>query len=85
MGDEFNICADHIRKDCPVDTGRMLRSINVTLGEGNGILARISIPVPYAQPVEFGHRTKGGGFVQGRHFVTPNVNRMKSRLRSRRR
>lgn len=84
VGEEFKTCADNIRRDCPVDTGKMKRSIKVSLGSGKGgELARIDIPVPYAQPVEFGHKTRGGGYVRGRNFVTPNVNKMKSKLRQR--
>jgi len=85
VGEEFNKCAENIRRDCPEDTGKMKRSIKVTLGsgggKGGGELARIDIPVKYAGFVEWGHKTKNGGFVRGRNFVTPHVNKMKSRLR----
>lgn len=104
----FQECEQGIIKDCPVKTGRMKKSITLTVGNNNGpngnnnnsssqgeVIARIDIPVPYAGFVEWGHRTRMGsgkhhskskshGYVKPRYFVTPNVNRMLSRLAKRR-
>jgi hypothetical protein len=64
-------CVTAAQIDCPVDTGALQASIHAeqqgpmtfTIIAGGG-------PVDYAAPVEFGHRTRGGGYVPGRYFLT---------------
>lgn len=50
----------------PVDTGE-LRISSSTYGDEMGYTKE------YAPHVEYGHRTRGGGFVQGQHFLKANA------------
>lgn len=50
----------------PVDTGQ-LRKSSGTYGDEMGYTKE------YAPHVEYGHRTKGGGFVPGQHYLQKNV------------
>lgn len=54
----------------PYDTGEMLQSVNKT---GKGLSAEVGYTKEYAPHVEFGHRTIGGGWVPGQHFLQNNV------------
>lgn len=55
----------------PVDTGE-LRNSSGTSGEEVGYTKE------YAPHVEYGHRTRGGGFVAGQKFLERNVNTQRS-------
>ena len=50
----------------PVDTGELRKSSGVT-GDEMGYIAE------YAAHVEYGHRTRNGGFVPGQYFLKANV------------
>ena len=50
----------------PVDTGE-LRNSSSSSGEEMGYSA------DYAPHVEYGHRTRSGGYVQGQHYLKKNV------------
>ena len=50
----------------PVDTGELRESSGVQ-GDEMGYTKE------YAPHVEYGHRTAGGGFVKGQHFLKDNV------------
>lgn len=50
----------------PVDTGELRISLTQT-GDTVGYTK------DYAPHVEYGHRTRGGGYVQGQHFLKKNV------------
>lgn len=52
--------------DTPVDTGELRISLTQT-GDTVGYTK------DYAPHVEYGHRTRGGGYVQGQHFLKKNV------------
>lgn len=54
----------------PFDTGELRQSMHVSV-EGDG--ASVGYSKDYAPHVEFGHRTKGGGYVEGQHYLQRNV------------
>ena len=55
----------------PVDTGELRRSAGMDVeGEDKAVMGYSK---HYAPHVEFGHRTRGGGYVQGQHFLQRNV------------
>lgn len=54
----------------PYDTGELMQSVNM-YGKGAG--SEVGYTKEYAPHVEYGHRTFGGGFVQGQHFLQNNV------------
>lgn len=52
----------------PVDTGELRNSSNVDLNAGE-----MGYTAEYAPHVEYGHRTRNGGYVEGRRFLQRNV------------
>ena len=52
----------------PVRTGELRQSLNLSRGK-NGYAKE------YAPDVEYGHRTTGGGYVDGRHYLKNNVDK----------
>ena len=50
----------------PVDTGELRLSSAMSMDE-------MGYGKEYAPHVEYGHRTRGGGFVSGQHFLRKNV------------
>ena len=54
----------------PVDTGELKGSLSQSGDE-------VGYTKDYAPHVEFGHRTRGGGFVQGQRFLKANVDRQR--------
>lgn len=54
----------------PVDTGELRQSMGMSL---DGDSAEVGYSKHYAPHVEFGHRTRGGGYVQGQHYLQRNV------------
>ena len=58
----------------PLDTGELRKSRRVN-GDTFGYM------VDYAPHVEYGHRTTGGGYVPGKHFLKDNVDIQKKKLR----
>lgn len=50
----------------PVNTGELRLSSAISMDE-------MGYGAEYAPHVEYGHRTRGGGFVQGQHFLKMNV------------
>lgn len=55
----------------PEDTGQLKGawSISKVYRQGDSYIAEIVNIAPYATFVNYGHRTRNGGFVVGRHFV----------------
>lgn len=51
----------------PVDTGELRMSLGQSGDE-------VGYTKDYAPHVEFGHRTRGGGYVQGQRYLERNVN-----------
>ena len=54
----------------PYDTGALRDSIG---HEVRGMKGRLFATVDYAEPVEYGHRTRGGTFVSARPFLGPAI------------
>lgn len=52
----------------PVDTGNLRMSLRADPSDGV-----MGYTVEYAPHVEFGHRTRNGGYVQGQRFLQHNV------------
>lgn len=66
-----NIYNRAVNGGTPVDTGELRQSAGVDVqGEDKAIMGYNK---HYAPHVEFGHRTRGGGYVQGQHFLQRNV------------
>lgn len=56
----------------PVDTGELRKSSSADL---NGL--EVGYTAEYAPHVEYGHRTRGGGYVPGQKFLQRNVDRQR--------
>lgn len=54
----------------PVDTGELRKSSKIA---GSGYDTEVGYTASYAPHVEYGHRTRNGGYVQGQHFLRANV------------
>ena len=57
----------------PVDTGELRKSSIADLNAGE-----MGYSAEYAPHVEYGHRTRGGGYVQGQRFLQKNVDAQRS-------
>ena len=66
----------------PVQTGRLRDAWNLGTIEKRGDTYYIEIynNVEYAEPVEYGHRMKGGGFKQGAHMLEVSLQEMDRKL-----
>ena len=58
----------HAQGGTPVDTGELRQSSRATPRSGE-----MGYTVEYAPHVEYGHRTRNGGFVPGQRFLQANV------------
>lgn len=63
---------------CPVDTGRMLRSLAIKK-RGNGRDVG-SFGLKYPRYVEEGHHTRGGTWVPPQPFIRPSLDAVRRRL-----
>lgn len=52
----------------PVDTGELRNSSSADLNNGE-----VGYTAEYAPHVEYGHRTRNGGYVQGQRYLKQNV------------
>lgn len=52
----------------PVDTGELRNSSSADLNNGE-----VGYTAEYAPHVEYGHRTRNGGYVQGQRYLQQNV------------
>ncbi len=67
---------------CPVDTGRMLRSLGIRKTP-DGVGREIgSFGLDYPRFVEEGHRTEAGTWVPAQPFIRPSLDAVRARLRS---
>ncbi|MCC3401112.1 HK97 gp10 family phage protein [Eubacterium callanderi] len=57
----------------PVDTGELRKSVGVTLPNVEDSAGEVGYTKEYGPHVEFGHRTKDGGWVPGQHFLKKNL------------
>ena len=65
---------------CPVDTGKMLNSLEIRKnGNGRDIG---SFGLGYPEHVENGHQTKAGTWVPAQPFIRPSLDAVRARLAS---
>ena len=57
----------------PVDTGELRKSAGVTLPNAEDSAGEVGYTKEYAPHVEFGHRTKNGGYVPGQYYLKDNL------------
>lgn len=69
---------------CPVDTGNLANSIRAENVEhaGTATQADIAPHTEYSFYVEMGHRTRGGGYVPGRHYMENALKREAPKLQA---
>ena len=68
----------------PVDTTHLQENwfVGELVKRGNDYYIEVYNNVEYAEPVEYGHRTKKGGFVEGAHMMELSVELLKIQLPS---
>ena len=68
----------------PVDTSHLQENwfVGELVKRGNDYYIEVYNNVEYAEPVEYGHRTKRGGFVEGAHMMELSVELLKIQLPS---
>lgn len=68
----------------PVDTSHLQENwfVGELVKRGNDYYIEVYNNVEYAEPVEYGHRTKKGGFVEGAHMMELSVELLKMQLPS---
>lgn len=68
----------------PVDTTHLQENwfVGELVKRGNDYYIEVYNNVEYAEPVEYGHRTKKGGFVEGAHMMELSVELLKMQLPS---
>lgn len=66
----------------PVDTSHLQENwfVGELVKKGNSYYIEVYNNVEYAEPVEYGHRTKNGGFVEGTHMMEISVELLKMKL-----
>lgn len=88
--EEFNKMVYSIAEDLwgrviektPFDTGHLRNEwkIGDMVRRGNEYYIEVYNNVEYAEPVEYGHRTRGGGFVPGCHMMEVSLQEVQRRL-----
>lgn len=70
------------KEKTPVDTSRLKDAWKVGKVKKRGKEYYIEVfnNVEYAEPVEFGHRTKAGSYVRGRHMFEISIEEINDRL-----
>lgn len=68
----------------PVRTSHLQENwfVGELVKRGNNYYIEVYNNVEYAEPVEYGHRTKSGGFVEGAHMMEISVELLKIQLPS---
>lgn len=68
------------KENTPVDSGKLRRGWYATRPkhQGNSVSVDIINYNKYAPHVEYGHRTRGGGYVAGQYMLTNTLNEVKS-------
>ena len=74
-----NDLRDTVKDKTPVKTSHLQDNWNVgdIVKRGNEYVIEVFNNVEYAEPVEHGHRTKSGGFVEGVHMMEISVEALK--------
>ena len=71
------------KKNTPIDTSHLRDNWKVgkIIKMGDEYYVEVYNNVEYAEPVEYGHRKKGGrGFVKGAHMMSISLNEINNRL-----
>lgn len=63
----------------PVKTGELRQSLGLSSSESDGYV--VGYTKEYAPHVEFGHRTRGGSYVAGQHFLKRNVDAQRNQYK----
>lgn len=60
-----------VKVNTPKKTGRLVNSWKVgkIIKEGAGYYIEVYTNIDYAEAVEYGHRSRGGSFVKGKHMM----------------
>lgn len=72
-----------VKEKTPKDTGHLRKEWHVgeIVHRGNEYYIEVYNNVEYAEPVEYGHRTRGGkGFVKGAHMMELSIQEVQKRL-----
>ena len=72
-----------VKERTPVKTGHLRREWHVGNIEkrSDGYYIEVYNNLEYAEPVEYGHRTRGGkGFVKGKHMMAISLEEVSARL-----
>lgn len=72
-----------VKEKTPKDTGHLRRGWDVgeIVRRGNEYYIEVYNNVEYAEPVEYGHRTRGGkGFVKGAHMMELSIQEVQKHL-----
>ena len=66
-------------KTTPVKSGHLKGNYRMTSihSTGNGYVVKVYNPVKYAPYVEYGHRTRGGGWCDGKYMLTKATEQVK--------
>jgi hypothetical protein len=64
----------------PFITGELRQSLGLTKSTDNAY--DVGYTKEYAPHVEYGHRTRGGGYVQGRFYLKANVDTQRPQLKA---
>jgi hypothetical protein len=75
--DAAEYMASWAREFCPVKTGALRSSIRVASSMG-GAVAHVVATADHAEPVEFGHMSRGG-FVNPNPFMRPALNKAREK------
>lgn len=71
-----------VKEKTPVKTSRLVNAWRVgdIQKRGNEYYIEIYNNVEYAEPVEYGHRTRGGGFKSGKHMMELSLQEVQMHL-----
>lgn len=64
-----NVAEGNIKAVTPVDTGTLRRSITHKIINPNTSEVGPGPEAPYAEDVNYGHKTSNGGYVKGQHYM----------------
>lgn len=71
-----------VKDKTPKKTGRLQNSWTVgnIKKTGGGYAIEVYTNVEYAEPLEYGHRTRGGGFVPGVHMMEISLSELEQEM-----
>lgn len=74
--------AKTVKEKTPVDTGHLRNNWKIGNIQKRGTEYYIEVynNIEYAEPVEYGHRTRGGSFVKGAHMMELSLQEIQKQL-----